>query len=185
MRLTRARLRSESGMTLAELLVGMLVMSVVMLALMSLLDAAVKTAPRDEERANSIREGQTAMHVMTRELRLANKVWTPGKTQIYVNIGDDKHVLYDCAVVHPEDDTQRQCRRWEAAIGPELPLDTPGQIAVERRMPGDVFTYEPRVINPTYVKVHIQIPQSGERPGGYHANRILDDGFCLRNTDLG
>ena len=137
------------------------------------------------ERANSIREGQAGMHVMTRELRGANKVWTPGKTQIYVNIGDDKHVLYDCGVVNPEDETQRQCLRWEAAIGSELPLDDPGQVVVERRIPGDVFTYAPSLINPTYVKVHIQIPQSGGRANGYHANLVLDDGFYLRNTDVG
>ena len=185
MRLTRVRLRSEKGMSLMELLVGMALMSAVLLALLALLDSAIQTAPRDEERANSIREGQVGLHVMTRELRLANKVWTPGKTQIYVNIGDDKHVLYDCAVVHPEDDTQRQCRRWEAAIGSELPLDSPGQIVVERRVPGDVFTYEPSLINPTYVKVHIQIPQAGDRADGYLANLVLDDGFYLRNTDLG
>ena len=185
MRLTRARLRSERGISLAELLVGMLVMSVVMLALLGLLDATVKTAPRDEERANSIREGQSGLHILTRELRQANKVWTPGKTQIYVNIGDDKHVLYDCDYVHPDNPAQRQCLRWEAAIGAELPLDDPGEVVIERRLPGDVFSYEPSLINPTYVKVQIQVPQAGEREDGYQANLVLDDGFYLRNTDLG
>ena len=185
MRLTRARLRSERGVSLAELLVGMLVMSAVLMALLGLLDATVKTAPRDEERANAIREGQTGLHVMTRELRQANKVWTPGKTQIYVNIGDDTHVLYDCDVAHPENPEQRQCVRWEAAIGAELPLDSPGQVVIDRRLPGDVFTYEPSLINPTYVEARIQVPQSGERADGYHANLVLDDGFYLRNTDVG
>ena len=185
MRLTRVRLRSEKGMSLMELLVSMALMSVVLLALLALLDSAISTAPRDEERANAIREGQAGLHVMTRELRQANKVWTPGKTQIYVNIGDDKHVLYDCGVVSPDDETQRQCVRWEAAIGSELPLDQPGQVVVERRVPGDVFTYEPSLINPTYVKVHIQVPQAGDRADGYHANLVLDDGFYLRNTDVG
>ena len=172
-------------MTLAELLVVMGTLSVVVVALLGLLDAAVKTAPRDEERAISIREGQSGLHVMTRELRQANKVWTPGKTQIYVNIGDDKHVLYDCDVVHPDDADQRRCLRWEAAVGSELPLDEPGQVVVERRLPGDVFTYEPNLINPTYVKVRVQVPQSGERSDGYGTNLVLDDGFYLRNTDVG
>jgi type II secretory pathway pseudopilin PulG len=185
MRITRARLRSERGMTLAELLVGMLVMSVVLIAILGLLDSAVKTAPRDEERADAIREGQVGLHIMTRELREANKVWTPGKTQIYVNIGDDKHVLYDCGVVNPDDPTERQCRRWEAAVGSELPLSQPGQVVVERRLPGDVFTYAPNLINPTYVKVQIQVPQAGERADGYHTNLVLNDGFYLRNTDVG
>ena len=182
---TRARLRSETGMTMAELLVGMLTMSFVILAIFSLLDSAIQTAPRDEERANSIREGQTGLHIMTRELRQANKVWTPGKTQIYVNIGDDKHVLYDCDAVHPDNPEQRQCLRWEAAVGAELPLDQPGQVVVERRAPGDVFTYAPNLISPTFVEVHLEVPQSGEREDGYSANLELDDGFYLRNTDVG
>jgi Tfp pilus assembly protein PilV len=185
LRLTLARLRSERGMTLMELVIGMVTMSVVLLALLGLLDAAVKSAPRDEERASSIREGQAGLHVMTRELRQANKVWTPGATQIYVNIGDDKHVLYDCDVVHPDNPDQRQCLRWEAAIGSELPLDDPGQIIVERREAGAVFTYEPSLISPTYVKVQVRVPQAGGRPDGYRANLVLDDGFYLRNTDVG
>jgi prepilin-type N-terminal cleavage/methylation domain-containing protein len=185
MRLTRVRLRSEKGMSLMELLVGMALMSVVMLALLALLDSAISTAPRDEERANSIREGQVGLHVMTRELRQANKVWTPGRTQIYVNIGDDKHVLYDCDAVHPANPDQRQCLRWEAAVGSELPLDQPGQVVVERRVAGDVFTYQPNLINPTFVEVHIEVPQAGDREDGYHANLELNDGFYLRNTDVG
>jgi len=183
--LTRVRLRSERGMTMAELLIGMVTMSVVVLAVLGLLDAAVRTAPRDQERALSIRDGQAGLHIMTRELRQANKVWTPGRTQIYVNIGDDKHVLYDCDVVHPDDPDQRQCLRWEAAVGAELPLDNAGQVVVERRVVGDVFTYKPNLINPTYVEVQIQVPQAGERADGYHANLELNDGVYLRNTDVG
>ncbi|HYH58717.1 MAG TPA: hypothetical protein VD790_05810 [Thermoleophilaceae bacterium] len=185
LRLTLVRLRSERGMSLAELLIGMATFSFVLLALLTLLDGAVQTAPREQERANAIREGQAGLHVMTRELRGANKVWTPGKTQIYVNIGDDKHVLYDCDVVHPEDPALRQCLRWEAAVGSELPLDQDGEVVVARRLPGDVFSYEPNLISPTYVKARIQVPQAGEQAGGYLANLVLDDGFYLRNTDVG
>jgi hypothetical protein len=29
------------------------------------------------------------------------------------------------------------------------------------------------------------VPQSGERSDGYGANLVLDDGFYLRNTDVG
>jgi hypothetical protein len=186
LRLTLARLRSERGTTLPEVLVGLVTTTFVIVALLSLLDATVKTAPRDEERANSIRSGQSGLHIMTRELRQANKIWTPGKTQIYVNIGDDKHVLYDCNVVHPTISSLRQCRRWEAAVGQELPLDQAGQVVVERRVAGDVFTYAPNLINPTYVKVQVKVPQAGERTSdGYASNLALEDGFYLRNTDVG
>ena len=180
-----ACVRSEGGFALAELLVGLATFSFVLFALMSLLDTAAQTAPRDEERANAIREGQAGLHVMTRELRQATKVWTPGKTKIYINLGDDRHVYYDCDAVHPDNPAQRQCLRWQAAIGSELPLDQPGQVVVERRVVGDVFTYEPNLVNPTFVKVEIRVPQSGGYKGGYKANLVLDDGIYLRNTDVG
>jgi hypothetical protein len=167
------------------MLVAMTISTFVLGALLGLLDAAGHAAPRDQERAVAIRDGQAGLHRMTRELRVANKVWTPGTRQIYVNIGDDKHVLYDCDVVHPTSPTQRQCLRWEAAIGSELPLDSPGEVVVARRMPGDVFTYAPNLVNPTYVKVRLLVPQSGERANGYKANLVLEDGFYLRNTDVG
>jgi Tfp pilus assembly protein PilV len=186
LRITLARLRSERGLTLAELLIGLVTFSFVLFALMSLLDAAVKSAPRDQERANVIREGESGLHRMTRELRQANKVWTPGKTQIYVNIGANKHVLYDCDVAHPKVSTQRRCVRWEAAIGNELPIDQGGQVVVDRRLPGDVFTYSPNLVNPTYVKVHIKVPEAGDRTkDGFKTTLDLNDGFYLRNTDVG
>lgn len=172
-------------MTLIEMLIAMLMSTFVLAALLGLLDTATRVAPRDQERSMSIREGQSGLHRMTRELRQANKVWTPGKTQIYINLGDDKHVLYDCDAVHPDDAAQRQCLRWEAPVGSELPLGQPGRVVVERRVAGDVFTYQPNLVNPTYVKVSIKIPQSGERADGYDANLGLDDGFYLRNTDVG
>jgi hypothetical protein len=173
-------------MTLPELLVSILTFSFVLFSLLSLLDSAVQSAPRDQERASAIREGQAGLHIMTRELRQANKVWTPGKTEIYVNIGDDRHVLYDCDAVHPDVPEWRQCLRWEAAIGAELPLDQPGQVVVERRVAGDVFTYQPNLINPTFVEAQVRVPQAGERTAdGYGAELVLKDGFYLRNTDVG
>lgn len=179
------RVRSERGLALAELLVSMLTLSVVLFALMSLLDTTAQTAPRDSERANSIREGQAGMYVMTRELRQATKVWTPGTRQIYINLGDDRHVYYDCDVVHPDDASFRQCLRWDAPIGTELPLDDPGQVVVERRLPGDVFSYKPSLVNPTFVKVSLKVPQNGGRSEGYDADLVLEDGVYLRNTDVG
>jgi hypothetical protein len=56
---------------------------------------------------------------------------------------------------------------------------------VERRASGDVFTYAPNLISPTFVEVHLEVPQSGDREDGYSANLELEDGFYLRNTDVG
>jgi hypothetical protein len=171
-------------MSLIEMLIAMVISTFVLAALLGLLDAAGQAAPRDQERAMSIRDGQSGLHRMTHELRQATKVWAPGKTQIYVNIGDTTHVLYDCDAVHPDDPGQRQCLRWAAVVGSELDLDAPGEVVVERRVPGDVFAYSPNLVNPTYVKATLKVPQSGERADGYAANLVLNDGFYLRNTDV-
>ncbi len=67
----------------------------------------------------------------------------------------------------------------------ELPVDQPGTVVVERRTAGDVFAYKPSLINPTFVEVHLEVPQAGDRANGYTASLDLDDGVYLRNTDVG
>ena len=55
---------------------------------------------------------------------------------------------------------------------------------IDRGLSGVLFTYSPGPLNPTYVKVHIEVPEKGERVGGFHQSFVLDDGFYLRNTDV-
>lgn len=175
-------------MVLAEVLISLAVFTVVTGAVLTLLETTAKQAPRDEERAHAIHEAQLGLHRMTRELRQAYKVLDAQPKSMYVLIGrsspPDKHVKYDCDVADPENAAYRRCVRWEALVGQPLPLDQPGETVVDRSLSEVLFSYSPGPLNPTYVKVHIEVPQKGERGEGYGSRFVLDDGLYLRNADV-
>jgi prepilin-type N-terminal cleavage/methylation domain-containing protein len=178
--------RDERGMSLPEVLISMVIFTFVMGAVLSLLEATAKQAPKDQERAMAIREAQAGLHRMTRELRQAYKVLDADPKSMYVLIArstpPDKHVRYDCDVVDPLNSAYRQCVRREALVGQTLPAT--GSVVVERSLSQVLFTYSPGPLNPNFVKIHIEVPQKGERKAGLNRNLVLDDGFYLRNTDV-
>jgi type II secretory pathway pseudopilin PulG len=69
MQLIRRRLRSEAGYTLIELLAGMAISMVVLLAAFELLDSSVTLTHRTEQRVGATQRGRQAMDTMTRALR--------------------------------------------------------------------------------------------------------------------
>lgn len=175
-------------MALAEVLVSIVTFTFVMGGILGLLEGATKQAPKDQERALAIREAQTGLHTMTRELRQGYKVLDAQPKSMYVLIGrstpPDVHVKYDCDVVHPSNSAWRRCLRWSAPVGTELPLSSPGQVIIDRGLSEANFSYAPSAINPTYVQVRIEVPQKGEGKSGFQQSFVLDDGFYLRNTDV-
>jgi len=164
------------------------VFTFVLSAIFGLLDSAAQQAPKDQERAVAIREAQAGLQRMTRELRQAYKVLDAGPKSMYVVIGratpPDIHVRYDCDVPYPGNSAYRRCVRWWAPVGQVLRTDLPGEVVIDRGLSAVSFSYSPGPLNPTYVKVHIEVPQKGERAGGFQSNLVLDDGFYLRNTDV-
>ena len=175
-------------MALAEVLVTLVTFTFVMGAILSLVETLGQQAPKDEERALALREAQAGMHRMTRELRQAYKVLDAQPKSMYVLVArstpPDMHVKYDCDVLDPANTSYRRCVRWAAPVGQELPLSEPGEIVIERGLSEVNFGYSPSALSPTYVTVHIKVPQKGERTTGYKSNFVLDDGFYLRNTDV-
>ncbi|MEA2449342.1 MAG: hypothetical protein QOG63_1274 [Thermoleophilaceae bacterium] len=69
MRRLLARLRSQRGFTIVEVLVAASVGSVVMIAIFSLLDTSLKQSTSVNARIDSTQRGRVAMEIMTRELR--------------------------------------------------------------------------------------------------------------------
>lgn len=180
--------RDERGFSLVELLVVMAGFTVVLGAILGLLDAAANQAPKDQERAIAIREAQAGLQRMTGELRQAYQVLDAQPKSMYVVVArptpPDIHVKYDCDVPYPGNTAYHRCVRWWAPVGQELRTDLPGQVVIDRGLSNVYFTYSPGPLNPTYVKVHIEVPQKGERKAGFKSNFILDDGFYLRNMDV-
>jgi prepilin-type N-terminal cleavage/methylation domain-containing protein len=66
---TSISLRSEDGFTLVELLVGMIIGTVVLIASLTVLDGAVQLTSKVNSRVDAIQRGRTAMDLMVRDLR--------------------------------------------------------------------------------------------------------------------
>jgi prepilin-type N-terminal cleavage/methylation domain-containing protein len=62
-------LRSEDGFTLVELLVGMIVGTVVLIASFTVLDGTVQLTTKVNSRVDAIQRGRSAMDIMVRDLR--------------------------------------------------------------------------------------------------------------------
>jgi prepilin-type N-terminal cleavage/methylation domain-containing protein len=204
MRALFARLRRrEDGYSLIELMAGLAIFTVVIGATLSLLEAGVKAAPKEQERANAIRESQAGVHRMSRELRQATKIlstnshWVEFEARLQNNdpatSGSepyrDRHILYSCGDQNPG-----RCVRYETAKGQVLPAT--GSTVVPRVLNWNVAADSPRrvftfpdgdAIAPESVNLRIEVPSAGERPagGGYRHAVTLEDGVTLRNLSGG
>ncbi len=198
----------ESGLTLTELLVTILLLGLVLSATLSVLDTNVRSAPRDDERAIAITEAQTGLNGMVRELRQAYSVqgWTSDSIRVLVRRRRDDpatpaveyatlDVQYSCGSENPG-----RCTRREAPAGSPLPAT--GKPVILRVLNGDpslpaarrVFNFDQSsdrsnaasagAILPSYVTVRVEVPAAGERREGYSNSVVLEDGFYARNVPI-
>ena len=181
--------RNESGYSMIEVLATCLSLIVILGATLSLVDASAKGAPRDQERVHAIRDAQTGLHRMVRELRQAYNVMSTSPTSMEVLVtvrGQTRHVQYRCDVTDPADSNRRRCVRLEAAAGTGLPPVSSGEVVVDRVLNGTtvapVFTFAPDGLNPRTVDVEIRTPAKGERAEGFAHAVTLQDGFFIRNS---
>ncbi len=198
----------ESGLTLTELLVTILLLGLVLSATLSVLDTNVRSAPRDDERAIAITEAQTGLNGMVRELRQAYSVqgWTSDSIRVLVRRRRDDpatpaveyatlDVQYSCGSENPG-----RCTRREAPAGSPLPatgkpvilrvLNWQPSLPAARR----VFNFDQSsdrsnaasagAILPSYVTVRVEVPAAGERREGYSNSVVLEDGFYARNVPI-
>jgi competence protein ComGC len=180
------RLAQDAGFTLVEVLVVAMTLSFVLIALLSLSDTTQKLAPKDQERAHVLRESQVGLHRMTRELRQAYDMTTWNDYVMDVNVkvnGADKRVVYKCNQAHPTDSGFYSCVRYEVFVNGST---TPQETVIDRVAKTTVFTY-PTLKNgkPLYVTAKVEVPSKGDLKDGYKYRDVLDDGFFLRNRDLG
>ncbi len=187
-------------MMLAEVLVSTAVFAVVLVGTLALLDVGAKIAPQDQEERHAIREAQGGLERMVGELRQAYRVvgTSPSSMRVLVRIKKDdpgttaveshvnRTVEYDCGVA-----VTGRCVRREAPVGQVLPSS--GEVVIDRVLNSEhdatdssdrpVFSFEQASdeVTPTYVKVRIVVPASGERTIGAEHDIVLEDGFFSRN----
>jgi prepilin-type N-terminal cleavage/methylation domain-containing protein len=82
-----SRARQESGFTLVELLVAMVIGSVVLMATFMLLDAATPLAKKTQDRVDAFQRGRLALDIIGADLR--SQVCLPNATPPMVSTGTD------------------------------------------------------------------------------------------------
>src|SRR3954447_16091647 len=123
---------NQAGWTLIELLVAMSIFTFVLGAALSLFEVSVKSAPKEQERAAAIREAQTGLSGMTREVRNAYDIveLNPNVIDFLVTRqGVKQHVRYECGVTDNDvTPALKQCVRSEGAVpsNPDDPLPALG-----------------------------------------------------------
>lgn len=190
-RLRQRLLSSERGFALTELLVVIVLLTIVLGAVLGVLDAAVQLVPKDQEREYAIREGQSGLDRMSRELRQAYRVNEITPSAMDVNLAKPGttpvRVEYRCDVAHPDDPANpydqayQRCLRYESSdvnVDPVFAGAT-GRLVVDRVLNGaSVFTEA----SAFYVKVRVEVPSRGERRHAESHRIVLDDAIFLRNV---
>ena len=88
----RARLRSERGFTLTELLMAVLVSTIVMLAAVNLIDASVRASDEVLDRVDALGKGRQALEQLTQRVRA--QVCPDKNTPALVDAQDNSMTFY-------------------------------------------------------------------------------------------
>lgn len=191
------RVRGQEGFTLPELLVVLAILPIVVTALLSALDTTSQLAPRTVEHSQAVGEAGAGMSRAIREVRRTHRVLstTPNSMHFLVESSSGTtQVSISCAIPSPAVDPAglplRRCVRTSAPAGSALPAPSAGEVLIDRVLNGTdaepVFRYAPDPIIPTYVRMTIKVPPSGEgRAGTRTVPIVIEDGALLRNNALG
>lgn len=177
-------LRREDGFTLIELLITASILSVVLLAILALLDVSARIAPQDQERAHAIQESQAGLYRMTRELRQAHAVVGGDADTITVRVlprtgTAEITVTWDCGTPHPTESSMRRCTRTVGSGTAEVVIDR----VINGTRP--VFEYDAPPTTSRYVRASVIVPARGDRKAenGHRHEIVLADGVYMRNRD--
>ena len=175
-----AALQPQNGFTLIELMVATSLFAMVLVSILAVSDLGWKLAPKDQERTHVIREAQTGLYQMTRELRQGYEVLDAQPWQMQVRVlvaGTPQDITYRCDERHPTNSSWRRCVR--SGDGAE-------RVVIDRLLDDRVFEYTRRSPGGpiTYVQAKASVPAAGDRGDGHPHNVVLDDGFYMRNQNL-
>lgn len=183
-----ARVRSEAGFTLIEVLVASALAIVLLGGVLAALESSQRVQARDTEWALTLQEGRAGLARMAHEIRQASKVEkAEASTLLFLAaVGGKKwQVKYECNV-EQAGTSYRECVRLAAEEGKSLPASgTP--IVRDVANGTTVFSYTPTSTSPTVVTLKVEIPAKGTLTlagGGYKHNVVLEDAAFMRNLDL-
>ena len=127
-----ARVRDSRGFTLVEMLIVMLLLSIVVGALLAILDDTTSVANRDQERSTAVQEANSSLRRMVNELSEAVRIVSADPNSIDFVIRSQgpgkprKRIAYDCGATYTgrtalasDAATYRQCNRSENVLDTE------------------------------------------------------------------
>jgi hypothetical protein len=183
-----ARLRSEAGITMPELLVSMMIGLFVIGVAVAFFTAAGASEPRTTERATKIQQGRVAIERISRELRQGYGIPQAEPTQMTILTFVKRAVCGStepgparrCRVIY-SCDAGGNCSRTERE--PDGGGSAPATEVVSGLGDNQVFTYEndPTGIQPPYIGIRLLFAATG----GDEEAITLEDGVALRNPPLG
>lgn len=168
-------IKDEDGVTLVELLVTTLLLTLVLGATLTVLDALSRAAPAEQEWSHTLANTQAAAYRMTRELRQATSVSliTPYVASADIAAsGATKHVLYEC-------DLNSSCTRKSSTTSPPARGTGGGLLIgavqnVAQSVP--VFTQSGK-----YFQVTLKVRSAGALNTPHTHVMTYSDGFLARN----
>jgi prepilin-type N-terminal cleavage/methylation domain-containing protein len=198
---------AETGFTLVELLVTMVVLVVVLGATLFILDATSALGRNNIARQNGIQEAESGLARMTKEVR--EGTLPAGASNFPLTVGDSFDVVefvndvqtriyYNCDVVSPTNSGYHQCVRYASTTlatqpGPATP-NTTAQVVIDRVLNGvsnaapfNTAVFTPNsATSPTMYQITIQVPQKGDRTNAnnFAGSVQLNDGIYMRNAPV-
>ena len=183
------RMRDQSGFTLPELLVGLVLALVVIGSAAALFGSGIRTEPAARDRAGQIQAARTMSERISRELRQGSNVQSldPSQLQILtfvprtacgsatVGTAIRCKVFYTCSA-------SGSCIRTECPTSAIAPGEGCGAAteAVSGLSSNQVFTIQPQIPGQTMVSIDLAFPAAqGDDAITIH------DGVALRNPPLG
>jgi len=177
-------LGAQQGFTLVELLVGMVVVMVVMLATFSVLDDSTRMAGHDNERALAIREGQVGIDRLVRELRHARAVHAATAQVLDVTVqrrGAVTRVVFRCDAAVSAG--VRACTRTPSGGAAEVLVKRVRDVGTDP----SAFSYTPQsppapLAGIRHVTVRLGLAVDGGASAGHRRDVVLSDGTAMRNV---
>jgi hypothetical protein len=190
----RRRGKSESGLTLIELLVATLLALVVFGVILGTLETSQRVEARDTEWALTMQEGRVGLSRMAREIRQASKIEKAeaGTIEFLATLGTTEwKIKYECGVEQPGTTGYHECVRKavEKSTGTLPSTGTP--VVLDVLNPTEVFKYFKGATSTaitsemTVVTLKVELPAKGTLKGagsGVYSHRVvLENAAFMRN----
>lgn len=173
-------LQSEAGISVIELLVGLVLVGILGMAVLSTLRTSQRAGTKAQDTARVMAEARTAVDRLSRQLRPARKLMPGSDARTLVFwLDDDRDAMPDADEVHTWEitdagDGTASIRSWTH--------DDPSVVQVVARdlVPADAFTYEGALSQARSVRIQFGFARGAPTTSDF----VVDTTVALRNAPL-